>query len=309
MRINTVFILITLLLVSSVTSFGADKPHWIWHPDDGPANIWIAFRKEFKLSEVRDTVTANIAVDTKYWMWLNGEMVVFEGGLARGPAPDSSYYDKVDIQRHLKKGNNTVAILVWYWGKTAKTHDDSGKGGLLFSSDLGERILTSDRTWKLKVHPAYDPNSKGLNRSANRANAMDVKYDAREAMGDWTFKGWKRAVFSMDGSWKSATEKGTPGSAPWGELVERPIPLWNDRGLADYESLRIGNEKITLPYKTKGEEKTVIWGKLPFNKQITPYLKVKSGSGKTIEIGMDNRFNLINAQYTTKNGMRARTSK
>jgi hypothetical protein len=195
--------------------------------------------------------------------------------------------------------------LVWYWGKTAKTHEDSGQGGLYFSADLGGLILTSDNTWKLKEHPAYDPKSKGLGRSANRANAMDVKYDARKAMGDWTSKGWNAADFSMDDSWTPAVEKGGSGSAPWGELVKRPIPLWNDRGLAEYESLRVGKKAITLPYKTTGEKKTIIWGKLPFNKQVTPYLKVKSGGGKTIEIGMDNSFNLINAQYTTKKGEQA----
>ncbi|MDF7823441.1 alpha-L-rhamnosidase C-terminal domain-containing protein [Pontiellaceae bacterium B12227] len=297
---------VMLSMASSANESSFDTgAQWIWQAEDGPKNTWVAFRKEFDLKKVPETALANISTDTKYWLWINGEMVLFEGGLARGPKRDGIYYDEVDIQSFLKPGENSVAILVWYWGKTAKTHDDSGMGGLLFSADLGEMVLTSDRTWKLKQHPAYDPKSKGLHRSANRPNAMDVKYDARKAMGDWTSKGWNSTEFSMDESWKPATEKGASGAAPWGGLVKRPIPLWNDRGLADFELLRIGEKKITLPYKTTGEKKTVIWGKLPFNKQITPYLKVKSNGGKTIEIGMDNTFNLINAQYTTTHGEQA----
>lgn len=288
--------------VLAVTATFDDKTRWIWQAEDGPANTWVAFRKEFDLKKVPETVLANISTDTKYWLWINGEMVLFEGGLARGPHRDGIYYDEVDIQRFLKLGKNSVAILVWYWGKTAKTHEDSGKGGLLFSADLGETVLTSDCSWKLKVHPAYDPRSKGLGRSANRPNAMDVKYDARKAMGDWTSTGWNAVDFSMDESWQTATEKGSADTMPWGKLVKRPIPQWNDRGLADYESLRIGKEQITLPYKNGGETPVRIFAKLPFNKQMTPYLKVKCGGGKTINIGTDNPFNLINAQYTTKNG-------
>ena len=285
------------------------QAQWIWQAEDGPANTWVAFRKEFELSEdpgkTPEKVLANISTDTKYWLWINGDLVLFEGGLARGPHRDGIYYDEVDIQPFLKPGTNSLAILVWYWGKTAKTHEDSGKGGLFFSADLGETVLKSDRTWKLKVHPAYDPNSKGLNRSANRPNAMDVKYDARKAMGDWSDKAWHSAEYSMDGSWMPATEKGNANAMPWGKMVKRPIPQWNDRGLADYESLRIGRTKITLPYKTEGDKPVVVFAKLPVNRQITPFLKVNSKGGKTIKIGTDNSFNLINAEYTTKHGLQS----
>lgn len=281
------------------------KAQWIWQEQDGPKNTWIAFRKAVELKAVPETALAHISTDTKYWLWINGEMVLFEGGVARGPHRDGTYYDEVDIKPFLKAGENTVAILVWYWGKTAKTHEDSGKGGLLFSADLGETTLRSDQSWKLKVHPAYDPRSRGVGRSANRANAMDVKYDARKAMGDWTSAAWHAENYAMDASWKPATEKGLPPVLPWGKLVKRPIPQWNDRGLVDYESLRIGNKNLTLPFKNTGKKPAQLFAKLPFNKQITPYLKVRSEAGKTIHLGTDNPWNLINAQYTTAKGVQA----
>lgn len=290
---------------SAKESSGQWNARWIWQAEDGPANTWIAFRKEFELETVPETALADIATDTKYWLWINGELVLFEGGLARGPFRDGSYYDEVDIQSFLKTGKNSVAILVWYWGKTAKTHEDSGKGGLVFSADFGETILASDQTWMLKVHPAYDPKSRGLHRSANRPNAMDVKYDARKAMGDWSAQAWYQTDYSMDSTWKPATEKGSPPAMPWGELVKRPIPHWNDRGLTDYESLRVGNKTITLPYKNEGKKPVDLFAQLPFNKQITPFLTVDSGGGKTIKIETDNSWNLIKAQYTTRPGVQS----
>jgi hypothetical protein len=75
--------------------------------------------------------------------------------------------------------------------------------------------------------------------------------------------------------------------------------------LADYESLRVGKTNITLPYANSGKAKVVIFGKLPFNKQITPYLKVKGKGGRIIEIGTDNPSNLINAHYTAKHGVQS----
>jgi alpha-L-rhamnosidase len=170
----TVFTSIAFSVPAEKQSIGAafydawHQAQWIWQAEDGPANTWVAFRQVFDLEQIPEKAIANIATDTKYWLWINGELVLFEGGLARGPMPNGSYFDQVEIGPFLKTGTNTVAILVWYWGKTAKTHEDSGKGGLLFSADLGETVVNSDQSWKMKVHPAYDPNSEGLHRSANR---------------------------------------------------------------------------------------------------------------------------------------------
>jgi hypothetical protein len=48
-------------------------------------NTWLAYRKQFDVKEKPAEALARIAVDSKYWLWVNGKMVVFEGGLKRGP--------------------------------------------------------------------------------------------------------------------------------------------------------------------------------------------------------------------------------
>ncbi len=302
--VGVVFLTTSTFSMSNSSSW-ADA-QWIWQQEDGPANTWVAFRKSFNLNEIPEQALSKIAVDTKYWLWINGEMVLFEGGLARGAAPNTNYYDEVNLKPYLKEGQNTIAILVWYWGRTRKVHDDSGKGGLLFHANLGQQTLVSNADWKLKVHPAYDSKSGGGGKSANRVNAYNVKFDARKAMGDWSDAAWYSNTYD-DTKWNKPVEKGVVNSKPWGTLVKRAIPQWNDRGLANYESLTLASNKtkISLPFKNTTDSIVVIHAKLPFNQQITPYLKVNSKAGKTIIADMDNRFNMLKGTYITKNGVQA----
>ena len=90
------------------------------------ANSWIVYRKTVDIEKVPEALTANIAADSKYWLWINGEMVVFEGGLKRGPSISDTYYDEVEIAPYLKKGENTIALLVWYFGRNGFSHIRSG---------------------------------------------------------------------------------------------------------------------------------------------------------------------------------------
>lgn len=305
-----VLVFIVVALFSSTSLFANAKPwdnaKWIWQEVNGPANTWVAFRKSFDLNEIHKKVIANIAVDTKYWLWINGEMVLFEGGLARGAAPNTNYYDAVNLAPYLKQGQNTIAILVWYWGRTRKVHDDSGKGGLLFHANLGNQQLVSNADWKMKVHPAYDSKSGGGGKNPNRVNAYNVKFDARKAMGDWSDKAWYTNSYD-DSNWDKPVEKGNANSNPWGTLVQRAIPQWNDRGLTNFEALSLKSNKtqVNLPFKNTTDSIVVIKAKLPFNQQITPYLKVNSTAGKTIVADMDNRFNMLKGTYITKEGVQS----
>lgn len=309
--VNILHGLIFFLLMSVNIHANANNPKWgdakwIWHDEAGPANTWVAFRKSFNLNEIPENAQANIATDTKYWLWINGEMVLFEGGLARGAAPRTNYYDEVDLKPYLKEGNNTVAILVWYWGRTRKVHDDSGKGGLLFYADLGSEILESNADWRMKAHPAYDPNSGGGGGSANRVNAYNVKFDAQKSMGDWSGNAWYSNNYD-DANWEKPIVKGSANGMPWGTLIKRPIPQWNDRGLVGYEELVLANKsnEVKLPFTNTSDSIVVIQAKLPFNKQITPYLKVNAKAGDTIVVDTDNPFNLLTATYITKSGNQA----
>ena len=92
--------------------------NYIWDSSDGSEeNVWMCFRKTAMLSDVPETLSAYISADSKYWLYINGETAVFEGGAKRGPTANGSYFDTVDIAPYLKPGKNIIAALVWYWGK------------------------------------------------------------------------------------------------------------------------------------------------------------------------------------------------
>ena len=209
---------------------------------------------------------------------------------------------KWSLSNYLQKGENTISILVWYWGRTRKTHEDSGKGGLIFHSDIDGYQLCSDSSWKVIKHPGYDPKSGGGGGSANRVNAYNIRFDANKALGDWTDAAWYSLSYN-DTKWNSAIEKGLADCLPWGKLVPRCIPQWNDRGLADYVSLKTDNGNITLPYINNTGKVKVISAKLPFNRQITPYFKIRGVKGDTITVDTDDPFNLLQSVYITKDGV------
>lgn len=257
----------------------------------GPvANQWICFRKTIDLEGNPLRATARIAVDSKYWLWINGKLVVFEGQLKRGPTPDDTYYDLVDLSEYLQKGDNTIAVLLWYFGKHGFSHKSSGKAGFLFDADLDGTRLLSNADWKAKVHPAFGDTGKP--HPNYRLPESNIRFDAGQSL-----PGWQNPGFD-DSGWPSAAEFGAPPCSPWNKLVMRPIPLWKDFGLKDYMNA------ADLPKVSDG---SVIKAKLPYNAQVTPYLRVDAPAEKTIDIRMDNyqggKAPNIRGEYVTRAGV------
>ena len=98
-KIPLFFIVLVCMLAGQLKAADDFLPQSRWigseHSQSTP-NTWLCFRKTIELPGVPGEMIANIAVDSKYWLWINGELVVFEGGLKRGPAPGATYYDRVD---------------------------------------------------------------------------------------------------------------------------------------------------------------------------------------------------------------------
>lgn len=282
-----------------------ENAQWIWQQEDTKPNTWVSFRKTIAVEEIPALVEAYIAVDSKFWLWINGEMVLFEGGLSRGPSqagewdrkrkitPTNSWYETVNIEPYLKKGNNTIALLVWYWGRETHkgTHVDSGKGGLLFSAQIGKQKLVSDGSWKAIQHQAYNNTIPPASKSLVQYSVM---FNAQNAMKDWSENAWYTVNFN-DNNWPVAIEKGIAGDAPWYNLAPNIVPQLINHGLKNYKN----HDDLQFPFISKGK---TINCKLPFNKQITPYLEVEAKAGDTIFVTTDNRLNKITATYITKRG-------
>jgi alpha-L-rhamnosidase len=273
-------------------SFAQDwQAQWISAPElQNKANTWLAFRKTITIEEVPSKAIAKIAADSKYWLWINGELVVFEGGLKRGPNPEDTYYDEVDIAPWLKNGENIISVKLWYFGKDGFSHKSSGKAGLLFDCQSAQLSILSDKTWKCKVLEAYQTAGEPLPNF--RLSESSLLYDARKEQGSW----------HLDASVKmpNAIESGSAGSPPWNNLVVRPIPFWKDYGFRNYEHL---DTIASTVYDT-------IICQLPYNAQLTPYMRIEAPQeGQKVTIFTDNYLhynggaNNIRSEYITRKGV------
>lgn len=268
---------------------------WIWKNGENNENTWLNFVKKFDLLSVPQTVNVKIAVDSKYWLYINGKNTVFEGGIKRGPTKNSTYYDELDIAKYLKEGENTIAVLVWYFGKNGFSHLSSGMGGLLFEADINGEIISSDRSWRVMKNPAYvKPDEVDI--PANfRFPESNIYFDAAQDIGKW---------YAMDydiSLWDNADIICNANEGAYGALKKRIIPQFKDYGLKDYE-----NSKDVEGFTTT--EEITLKMKLPYNAQITPYLKVSADKGKRIPIKSETYDDLlydtksVMSVYYTKNG-------
>jgi alpha-L-rhamnosidase len=261
---------------------------WIGGQTSSTKNIWTCYRKDtFMKMNKGQSIKLNIACDSKYWLYINDKMVLFEGQLKRGPNPKDTYYDELEVGQYLKNGKNKIAILVWYFGKDGFSHKSSTKAGLLFDLQMDDQQILSDSTWKVKQHAAYGQTQKP--EPNYRLPESNIHFDARNDIPDW---------FSDDQYkyWNNATVFGKPSTDPWGKLHKRPIPQWQNSGLLNYERI---DKKIV-------NDTLVIKAYLPQNMMVTPYFEIKSEEGKMIDIRTDNYFGgsepSIRCEYITKKG-------
>lgn len=288
---NKPIFLLILLLSCTHEIFSQDwKAQWITDPQvENSQNTWIAFRKKVTINNIPSEVIARIAVDSKYWLWINGEMVVFEGGLKRGPNPKGTYYDEIDIAPWLKEGENIIAVKVWYFGKEGFAHNSSGKAGLIFDCQSSQFTILSDQTWQSKILDAYQTAGKPFPNY--RLAEPSLLYDARKDPGSWH----SDTSVKMDNAVEIST-----GSGPWNALAARPIPFFKDFGLKKYDHTRTIS---SVDYDT-------IICELPYNAQITPYMRIEAPqAGKKIIIFTDNYLhynggaNYIRSEYITRTGI------
>lgn len=263
------------------------KARWIGKQEcRSEANSWLAFKKEVNVSEVPDEMVARIAADSKYWLWINDSLAVFEGGLKRGPSPGDTYYDEIDIAPFLRKGENCLSVLVWHFGRNGFSHADSGVAGLLFEAKAPGFEILSDKTWDATVYKAYG--TAGEPEANYRLPESNLSFDARKDITNWCSPSAPRLGRAME----------LPvivGEPPFGKLVKRPIPMWKCTGLMDYPEVRRSGDTLVCS--------------LPYNAQITPYLKVKAPSGRTIRMQTDHykvalaKTQCLWAEYITRDGV------
>ena len=251
--------------------------NYIWAEESEP-NMWACFRKDFFVSSKKDieNVKFRIAVDSKYFMYINGELVVRDGALKK-QVRDCIYYDEIDVSDYLKKGENNISILVWYYGVSSFSHVDTGTGALLFQGKVGNQDILSDETWKVIINPAYIKDEELINK---RLAEKNIIYDARKELVNWYKPEYD------DSNWENAKMVGTVYEERYGDLIPRDIPdfIYSD------DIIPFENSK---EYENKSFDDDVTLAlELPYNKQLFPYFEIESDEeGKVILVSNIHDFN------------------
>lgn len=263
---------------------------YIWIDEENSSNSWVCFRKKIEIKEKNlDSYIARIAVDSKYWLYINGNIIIREGGLKRSQK-NSIYYDEIELKDFLIEGENTIGILVWHFGKLGFSHIDSSLGSLLFYMDIGEEEIVSNNSWKGAKNIAYKQDEKKV---PPRLSESNIYYDANLELRDWFESSFD------DTMWENVKIIGSPNDMPWGRLIKRDIPMFVfDENIKEYENI---SEFKNMEFNENKE----IEMKLNTNIQFTPYLKVDSIQGKEIRIYSKNEDNpdVHEVTYITKDGI------
>ncbi len=280
----TITFLMTTLMVCSVVN--AQEPQWITIPGfEHAENQWFRLRTVVNLQKKPKSALARISADSKYWLWINGELAVLEGQLKRGPNPNDTYFDEMDLAPWLRKGENTIAVQLWYFGSHGFSHNDSQMAGFYLDCQAGKERIITDGTWKIKKDLAFQ--DAGEPRKNFRLPESNVRFNANE-----NGECWQQAGFD-DSLWKYAQSMGEAGVAPWNNLLKRPIPQWKNFGLTKVANLQRDSNRVTLH--------------LPYNMQFHFWMKVKAPRGRLIKITTDNFYNLndvpLRAEYVTREGI------
>ena len=267
-----------------------EDPSWhasyIWADTSSP-NTWACFRKNFVLEDNNfGLVNAKIAVDSKYFLYINGQRVVFDGGLKK-QVRDAIYYDTVNITRYLQKGENNISVLVWYYGESSFSHVDTGTGALLFQAQIKDKFILSDDSWKVIINPAFLKDEEQNNK---RLAEKNIIYDARKEIADWN-----KPEFD-DSEWKNATIVGNVSDERYGELIPKDIPDFTYTSGYSYDS-KFGEKYFNKTY----DKDTVLKMELRENRQVFPYIEVESQEGKKILVSNIHDFN--NELFYRKNNL------
>ena len=262
------------------------KARWIWSDNNKSADQKLIVRKKFNLNTVPTKAETYIACDTKFWLWVNGSLVVFEGCLFRESRNGCGYAEKVDLTPYLKEGENVLAALVWYYGNGGRNNTDSGEAGFILKCNaLG---LYTDNSFQVMLHPAYV--KTGEPHPAYLYGGDNVGFDARLDCGDFT------AVDFDCEALVSATEY---ENKVWGDCIESPLPLLylSEKRELNYKFTENG-ATATLPYamtlsvcftaEAEGDEIIDI---------RTDRYRVNGGPGDN-----DNAYNGHRIEYTTEKG-------
>ncbi|MBQ2793194.1 MAG: family 78 glycoside hydrolase catalytic domain [Clostridia bacterium] len=149
-----------------------ENAKWIWATDTPACDEHAEFYEEIEFygKDARIFISA----DSNYAIYVNGELAAF-GQYA--DYPYDKVYDERDISAFIRKGKNSIAIHVWYYGIATASTYYPGRAGVIYSvfSD-GVNVCNSSAATLSRLSPAYRQHAKKIITSQL---GLSFEYDAK----------------------------------------------------------------------------------------------------------------------------------
>ncbi|MBQ3490696.1 MAG: family 78 glycoside hydrolase catalytic domain [Clostridia bacterium] len=104
-----------------------EKAEWIWSTETPSPDEYAEFYTSFLYEE--GDIRIAVSADSNYAVYINGALVVF-GQYA--DYPYDKIYDIAELRPYCVKGENSLAIVVWYYGTDKTSVYYPGNAGLIF---------------------------------------------------------------------------------------------------------------------------------------------------------------------------------
>jgi len=192
---------VALLGVSGAVGQAATEKHWsaqwITAARAGERDEAVLhFRKAIELAAVPEHFAVNVSADNQFILYVNGR----EAG--RGPSRgDLAHwrYETYDIAPMLRAGKNTLAAIVWNFGKHAAIAQISDRTGfLLHGAGEAEGLVDTNATWEVEIEKGIEtvrPKVNGYYAAEAGLRIDGAKFDW-DASGEQGPSGgtWTKAV-------------------------------------------------------------------------------------------------------------------
>ena len=164
-----------------------NKAKWIWVEKEAKPDTYGEFYNDFAWAE--GDVNCLLSCDGDYTLFVNGKYVASN---QYGDYEWYKSYDNIDITPFLKKGKNSIAILVWYFGTDSQRYIKAQAGLIFELQSNGEAVLASGENTLARYSKAYKQGTKKL---VTRQLGFSFAYDATKE-DDWktTGKGFQSVV-------------------------------------------------------------------------------------------------------------------
>ncbi len=268
------------------------KAEWI-----APQNVSLKdfgvyhFRKNFDLTQKPNSFIINVSGDNRYRVFVNGNYV------GAGPARSDLMhwnFDTYDIAPYLQQGKNTIAAVVWNFGKDMPWAQMSNKTCFILQGNSpAEEIVNTNKTWKVTQNNAY----KALPVDGAKLWTFIVvgcgeDVDASKYPFGWEKTDFDDKTWTIPQSFENGHPTGVGSGAEW-HLVPRTIPQMEEvyqpikeirrfSNIADElvnDKWLKGTGTFTIPANTK----TTILLDQTFETVAYPEMTVSGGKGSSIQ--------------------------